>query len=208
MILEDASVIHLEYHQVHKPFSISLKLLIMHVTKSYVCPAECRLQMWAQLGFQPPPVAHSCRIRHEMCTDFRNNPQLRHFSHSGRLLFLKVHEERLVPLDHLFIIDFAIGDRAWVVTSQFPILVSQRSSVIPLMVLVTQLTAILHVGSQVTYHSFLNHRLCFSRLSRTSRCLLRFESVILLVGSLYAETIEALKSRVAISASISNLLGL
>jgi hypothetical protein len=142
----------------------------------------------------------------EMWTDFRNNPQLLQFSHSGHLLFLKVHDERLVHLVHLFISDFATGHKARVVTSQFFTLVSHRSSIIRLMVLVTQLTVILHAGSQVTYDSFLNHRLYFSRLSRTGRRLLRFESVILLVCSLYTESIKALKSRAAIPASFSELI--
>jgi hypothetical protein len=60
------------------------------------------------------------------------------------------------------------------------------------MVLVTQLTAILHAGFQVTCHSFLNLSLCFSRFSRPSILLHESESVILLVDELYTEAIEVL----------------
>jgi hypothetical protein len=95
--------------------------------------------------------------------------------------------------------------RAWGVTSQFPTFVSHRSSACRqtsrLMVLATPLTAVLLAGSRVTCHSFLNDRLCFSRLSRPGRSLLRSESVILLLDRLYAEAIEAVNSRAALSAS-------
>jgi hypothetical protein len=64
-----------------------------------------------------------------------------------------------------------------------------------------QLTAVLHAGSWITCQSFLNPRLCFSRLSRPGRQLLRPESVILPVDNLYAEAIEAVKSWVALSVS-------
>jgi hypothetical protein len=55
------------------------------------------------------------------------------------------------------------------------------------MVLATQLSAVLHAGYRVTRPSFLNSHLCFSKLSRAGVFLLRSESVILLVASLYAE---------------------
>jgi hypothetical protein len=74
------------------------------------------------------------------------------------------------------------------------------------MVLATQLSAVLHAGSRVTFQSFLNLRLCFSKLSRQGIYLLRSESVILLVDSLYAEAIEAVKSRAALSASSSEFI--
>jgi hypothetical protein len=82
------------------------------------------------------------------------------------------------------------------VTTQFPNLVSHCSSAflrgIHLMVLATQLTAVLHAGSRVSCHSFLNVRLRSSRLSRSGRLLFRTESIILLVESLYAEAVDAL----------------
>jgi hypothetical protein len=70
--------------------------------------------------------------------------------------------------------------------------------------LAIQLTAVLHAGSWVTCHSFLNHRLCFSKLSRPGKWLLRFESVIL--HSLYAEALEAVKSQAALWVSSSELI--
>jgi hypothetical protein len=51
-----------------------------------------------------------------------------------------------------------------------------------LMVLATQLTAVLHAGSRVTYLSLLDLRLCFSRLSRPGRSLLRSEIVIFIAS--------------------------
>jgi hypothetical protein len=96
----------------------------------------------------------------------------------------------------------AIGHRSWGVASHFPTLVSQCLSaflrVIHRMVLVTQITAILHAGSQVTCHSFLNLCLWFNRLSRPGRTLLRSGSVILLLGNPYTEAMVAVKSRAAL----------
>jgi hypothetical protein len=96
------------------------------------------------------------------------------------------------------------------VTSQFPTFVSHLPSaflcVIRLKVLATQLNAVLRTGSRVTCHSFLNLRLCFSRLSRPARSLLRSESAVLLVDSLYAEAIEAIKSLTDLSASSPELI--
>jgi hypothetical protein len=92
--------------------------------------------------------------------------------------------------------------------SQFPTLVSHRSSaflrVISFMVLETQLSVVLHAGSQVICHSFLNFRLRFRKISRPGIYLLMSESVILLVASLYAESMEAVKSRTALSAFYSD----
>jgi hypothetical protein len=66
----------------------------------------------------------------------------------------------------LFISDYATGHRAWGVISQFPTSVSHHSSaflrVLRLMVLTTQLSAVLHAGSWVTSHSFLNLHLCLT----------------------------------------------
>jgi hypothetical protein len=58
----------------------------------------------------------------------------------------------------------------------------------------------------VTCHSFLNFHLHFSRLSRQRRSLLRSESVILLVDSLYAEAIDAVKLWAPLSASSPKLI--
>jgi hypothetical protein len=106
--------------------------------------------------------------------------------------------------------DYAIGHRPWSVTSQFHTFVSHHLNaflrVIHLIVLVTQLTAVLHAGSWVTCCSFLNLHLCFSRLTRPGRYLLRSESVILHLDSLYAEAIEAVKSLTTLSASSPKLI--
>jgi hypothetical protein len=74
------------------------------------------------------------------------------------------------------------------------------------MVLPTQLSAVLYAGSRVTFHSILNLRLCFSKFSRPGTSLLWSKSVILLVDSLYAEAIEAVKTRAALLASSSELI--
>jgi hypothetical protein len=78
---------------------------------------------------------------------------------------------------------------------QFPNFLSHRSSgflrVIRLMILATQLTALLHTGSRVTCPSFLKLCLRFGRLSRQGRVSLRIEGVIFLVGNPYAEAVEA-----------------
>jgi hypothetical protein len=66
--------------------------------------------------------------------------------------------------------------------------------------------AVLHAGSRVTCHSFLNLRLYFSKFSRPGMSLLRSEGVILLVDSLYAEAIETVKLQAALSASYSELI--
>jgi hypothetical protein len=97
----------------------------------------------------------------------------------------------------LFIRDFAICHAV----PYFCFPPSAFLRVFRLTVLKTQLTAVLHAGSWVIYHSFLNLDLCFSRLSRQCRSSLWYKSVILTVDSLYAEALEAVKSRVALSAS-------
>jgi hypothetical protein len=88
----------------------------------------------------------------------------------------------------------------------FPRRSSTLLRVILLMVLATLLTSVLHAGSRVSCHSFLNLRLCLSKLSRPGTSLLRSESVIFLVDSLYGEAIEAVKSRAALSASSFGLI--
>jgi hypothetical protein len=109
----------------------------------------------------------------------------------------------------LFISDFATCHVAWGVTSQFPTFfptLNCHSMGHHLMVLATQLPTVLHAGSQVTCHSFFNLCLCFNRLFRPGRLLFTSESVILLVNSLYAEAIEAAKSRITLSVSYPELI--
>jgi hypothetical protein len=76
-----------------------------------------------------------------------------------------------------------------------PASVSQRSNafrVIRLIVLATQLTAIIYAGSRATCCSFF---LCFNRLSRPGRSLLRTESAISLYSYNQKSQIRSLYSR-------------
>jgi hypothetical protein len=100
---KDAWDIRLEYHQVHKPCSISMNLLIYVCHKALLFPAGCRLQTRTELGILSPPLAHGFRnTGHEMWTDFLNNAQSRWLSRSGDMLFIHVHEQRLVTLVQSF----------------------------------------------------------------------------------------------------------
>jgi hypothetical protein len=71
---------------------------------------------------------------------------------------------------------------------------------------VTQFTAVLHAGSRVSCHNFLILCLYSSSLSRLDGLRLRSVIVVVLVDSLYAEAIEAAKSRAALPASIHELI--
>jgi hypothetical protein len=65
----------------------------------------------------------------------------------------------------------------------------------------TQFTLVLKAEYLVSCHNFLSFLLCFNRRSRPG---IYFQSkiVVFLVDSLYAETMEAEKSRAALSASL------
>jgi hypothetical protein len=97
-------------------------------------------------------------------------------------------------------------------TSALLIFVSHLSSaflrVIRLIAIETQLTTVLHAGFLISCHNFRNLCLCFNNRSKPGRSLLRSKSVILLVDSLYAEAIEAEKSRAALSASTYNVISI
>jgi hypothetical protein len=144
-----------------------------------------------------------------MWTGFLNNLQSHWPSRSG---VIPKGSWTAVDAIHpsLSISNFTVCHRAWGVTSQFPTFVSNCSSVfvwvIRLMVLVTQLTAVLHAGFRVTCHSLLNLCLCFSRFFRPGTLLCGSESVILLVDNLYAEAIEAVKLLAALSLLPSELI--
>jgi hypothetical protein len=92
----------------------------------------------------------------------------------------------------------------------FAIFVSHRSSaslrVNRLIDFVTQLTAVLHAGSLVSCHNFLSLFFSFNSRSKPGRSLLTSESVTFLVDNLYAEAMEAVKSRATLSASIPVLI--
>jgi hypothetical protein len=70
-----------------------------------------------------------------------------------------------------------------------------------LIALETRLAAVLRPGSLVSCHSFLFLFLYFNSRSMPGISLCKSANVILLVDSLYAEAIEAVKSRAALSAS-------
>jgi hypothetical protein len=123
-------------------------------------------------------------------------------SHVGFLvlvLFLKGHEQRLVPLAHPFHKRFRNRSQNL-----------RRDLTVPYFCFPP--FECLSTGNspdgfddpiscRFTCHSFFNLRLCFSRFSRPGTSLLRSESVIFLVDSLYTETIESVKSRAALSDS-------
>jgi hypothetical protein len=85
------------------------------------------------------------------------------------------------------------------------IFVSRRSSaffrVIRLIAFETHLNAALHAGYLVSCNNFRSLYLCLYNRSKPGRSSLRSRSVILPVDSLYAEAIEAERSRAALSAS-------
>jgi hypothetical protein len=70
----------------------------------------------------------------------------------------------------------------------------------------TQFTSILHPGSLVSCHNFLILFLYFNNRCRPDRLLFNSNKVILLVDSLYADEIEALKAHTALLASITELI--
>jgi hypothetical protein len=71
---------------------------------------------------------------------------------------------------------------------------------------VTQLTALLHVESLISCHTFLSLFFSFNSRSKPGSSELTLESATFLVDNLYAEAIEAAKSRTALSASIPVLI--
>jgi hypothetical protein len=74
----------------------------------------------------------------------------------------------------------------------------------------TQLTAFLYPGSLVSCHNFLILFLYFNNRSRPGRSLFNSDKVILLVDNLlvYADAIEAVKARAALSASAPELISI
>lgn len=100
---------------------------------------------------------------------------------------------------------FAIGHIAWGMTSQSGNFVSDFSSAlfwtILLILWVTQLAAVLHVGSMVSCHNFLSFLLCFNKRTRPGISYLRSKIVDFLVDSLYVKAKDVAKSHVVLSAS-------
>jgi hypothetical protein len=87
---------------------------------------------------------------------------------------------------------------------------SHRSSaffrVMRLIAFETQSTFVLHPGSLVSCHNFLILFLYFNNRSRSGRSLFNSDTVILLVDSLYADAMEAVKAHAALSASTPELI--
>jgi hypothetical protein len=112
----------------------------------------------------------------------------------------------------LFVTDFTMGHIAGGVSSVFASFVFHRLSafycVMCLIESETQLTAFLHPGSLVSCHSFVILFLNFNSRSRPDRSLFKSVNVILLVASLYAEAIEAVKERAALSTSTPELISI
>jgi hypothetical protein len=107
--------------------------------------------------------------------------------------------------------DFTIGNIAWGVTSQFLTFVSHHSSTflqaVFLIVFLTQLTAVLHAGSQVSCHNFHSLHLCFNKGANPGRpWLFMPENVSLLEDSLHTKAIEAVKLCITSSTSSSEFI--
>jgi hypothetical protein len=72
----------------------------------------------------------------------------------------------------------------------------------------TRLTAVLHLASLFSCHSFLILFLYCNSRSRPGRWSFKSVNVILLVDSLYVEAIEAVNARAALSASTPKLISI
>jgi hypothetical protein len=72
----------------------------------------------------------------------------------------------------------------------------------------TQFTSVLHPGSLVSSHNFLILFLYFINRSRPRRSLNNSDKLILLVYSIYADAIEAVKAHAALSAFTPELISL
>jgi hypothetical protein len=101
--------------------------------------------------------------------------------------------------------DFAMGHIVWSVTAALLIFVSRRSiaflRVIRLTDFVTQLNVVFHAEFLFSWHIFYSFCLCFNKWYRQGSSLFMSVSVTLIVDNLYAEAIEAVKSRPTLSAS-------
>jgi hypothetical protein len=104
----------------------------------------------------------------------------------------------------LFLLITNWGQIAWGVTSDLTIFVSHLPfafrRVILWIVLVAQLSTVLHTGSLVSCHNIRSFRLS-CRWSKYEGALFRSESESLCVDSLYAKAVDAAKALAAFSAS-------
>jgi hypothetical protein len=108
----------------------------------------------------------------------------------------------------LFVRSFSMGQFAWGVTSDLAIFDSHRSSallrVMRLIVFEIKSNALLHIGSLVSCHSFLNLFLCFSNLSKPGISLFNSEGWTLL----YAEVMGFINLSAALSDSTPELISI
>jgi hypothetical protein len=102
-------------------------------------------------------------------------------------LGLKDHEWQSVPLVHSCL----RGTSQWAMLPE---------------VLLLCLYAVLHPGSLVSCHNFLVFFLYLKRRSRPGISLFESDKVILFVDSLYADAIEGVKARAALSVSTLELI--
>jgi hypothetical protein len=209
VVLKDGWGILLEYHKVHKPFWISTNLLI-YVSEGLTLPN----------GMSSIDASRAWTLHPLFMISSHRGWGVNWFYKHSAIMLVIAFGWYVVPKGSwravgafgpsIFISNFTIGHRAWVVTLEFPTSVFHRScaflQVIRVLVLATQLTAILHAESQVNCHSFLNLHLCLNRLSRPGRSLLKFKSIMLHVNSLYAEDTEAVRLRAALLASSFELI--
>jgi hypothetical protein len=148
MNVEGWAVIIRSLHR-HFQWSIVLPLLINSLLHDTWPPplrggGSC-LRCQVEFRHKPPPAVHGFRhTDHVVWTEFPKCQKLRWLYRTDEIWGLKYHEWR----------DFAMGQIAWGVTSVLLIFVSHRSSaffrVIRLIAFETQLTALLHAGSDLS----------------------------------------------------------
>jgi hypothetical protein len=160
VVLEDVYGIPLEFHQVHKPFSLSIYLLI------YVCHKV--LIFLIAVSSTDGSRAWTLVSTYRSWFSSHRSWDVNRFSKQSPITSALSFLWYIIPKDtwtavgafgpSISISDFAIDHSAWDVTSQFPTFVSLRSSaflrVISPMVLATPLTAVVHAGSRVTCRRF------------------------------------------------------
>jgi hypothetical protein len=211
-----AWIIYLEFHQFHRPFSISRNLLVSvsHVVLFSPWGGGVVVYGFEQClnsSLHPPLIFFVSQVKVcelicqavSSCVGF-----LGWMKFKARGPWIAVGA--LGP--SRFSGDFAVGHIAWGVTSKLTIFVSHHSSAflrdIHQINSVTQLTDLVHAESLVSCHNFLSIRVCFNSRCRPGRLLFMSDCVTLLVASLYAEATEAVKSRSALSASTPELVSI
>jgi hypothetical protein len=130
VFLEVAEGIYLEYHQVQKPLSVSMDLLIYVCHKVLLLQTGCRLQVRAELGLCLHPLL-MVFVTHRSW-DVNWFPKQSAIALAFLFGLIVIPKELWTAVgafgSSLFISDFTIGHRAWDKTSQFPTFISHRSS--------------------------------------------------------------------------------